>query len=104
MASLGNTSMPGMIDPKITWSPSKAPSGLAVYTGDKFSEWRGSLLSGGLVTQDIRRIILDGENVKSQESLPIGRRVRDVVQGPDGFVYVLTDHKDGELLRLEPEK
>jgi glucose/arabinose dehydrogenase len=99
-----NRSMPGMIDPKVTWSPSKAPSGLAVYTGDKFSEWRGSVLSGGLVTQDIRRIKLDGEMVTGQESIPIGRRVRDVVQGPDGFVYVLTDHKDGELLRLEPEK
>src|SRR5688572_5558283 len=99
-----NRSMPGMIDPKVTWSPSKAPSGLVVYTGDRFSEWRGSVFSGGLVTQDIRRIKLDGDKVVGQESLPIGRRVRDVVQGPDGLIYVLTDHKDGELLRLEPEK
>jgi glucose/arabinose dehydrogenase len=98
------TSLPGMIDPKLTWSPSKAPSGLVVYTGDQFSEWRGSLLSGGLVTQDIRRIKVEGEKVAGQESLPIGGRVRDVAQGPDGFIYVLTDHKDGELLRLEPEK
>lgn len=95
---------PGMVDPKVVWSPSKGPSGLLVYSGDKFPKWKGSILSGGLVTQDIRRLTLDGTRVVSEESLPIGRRVRDIVQGPDGFVYVLTDHKDGELFRLEPEK
>jgi glucose/arabinose dehydrogenase len=96
-----NDSLPGMIDPKFTWSPSKAPSGLAYYTGERFGAWRGDLFSGGLVTQAIHRLKLDGENVTGEEKLAIGRRVRDVVQGPDGLLYVLTDHPDGELLRIE---
>ena len=98
-----NESLPGMEDPKRVWVPSTAASGLVVYTGDKFPRWKGSLLAGGLVSQDVRKLKLDGENVVGEESLPIGRRVRAVLQGPDGFVYVLTDHKDGEIFRLEPE-
>lgn len=99
-----NDSLPSMIDPKFTWSPSKAPSGLAFYTGDRFGAWRGDLFSGGLVTQAVHRLKLDGENVTGEEKLAIGRRVREVVQGPDGLLYVLTDHDDGELLRIEPAK
>ena len=98
------TSLPGMINPKEVWSPSIAPSGLVVYTSQRFPQWRGNLFSGALAAKDIHRITLDGEFVKSQEILPMGRRVRAVVQGPDGLLYVLTDHKDGELLRIEPER
>lgn len=98
-----NVTVAGAVDPKVVWTPAQAPSGLAFYTGDRFPAWKGSLFSGGLVGQEIRRILLDGERVVGQESLPIGRRVRDVVQGPDGLLYVLTDHGDGELLRIEPE-
>jgi len=103
VAKLKSGADKGMVDPKVVWAPSKAPSGLLVYSGQKFPQWRGSILSGGLVTLDIRRITLDGTRAMSEESLPIGRRVRDIVQGPDDLVYVLTDHKDGELFRLEPE-
>ena len=95
---------PEFVDPKVVWIPSKAPSGLCFYTGDAFPEWKGNLLSGALAHQMIKRIVLDGENPTGQESLPLARRVRCVVQGPDGLVYVLTDHKDGELLRIEPVK
>ena len=98
------TSLPGMEDPKLVWVPSIAASGFTGYNGDKFPQWKGSLFAGGLVTQDVRRIKVEGEKITGQESLPIGRRVRAVVQGPDGFLYVLTDHKDGEIFRLEPEK
>jgi aldose sugar dehydrogenase len=95
--------LPETVDPKVVWTPAQAPSGLAFYTGDRFPDWRGSLFSGGLVGQEIRRIRLEGENAVDQESLPIGRRVRYVAEGPDGFLYVLTDERKGELLRIEPE-
>ncbi|WP_199222858.1 PQQ-dependent sugar dehydrogenase [Rhodohalobacter mucosus] len=97
------TSLPGMEDPKVVWTPSQAPSGLMVYTGDAFPEWQGDLFSGGLVGEQVRRIILDGETIVGEEKIPIGRRVRDVKQGPDGFIYVLTAHDDGELIRITPE-
>jgi aldose sugar dehydrogenase len=88
--------------PKVVWTPAQAPSGLMVYTGDRFPDWKGQLLSGGLVTGEIRLIAIDGERVGQQRTLKLERRVRDVKQGPDGNVYVLTDHDDGELFRLEP--
>ncbi len=93
----------GMIDPKVVWTPAIAPSGLALYTGKQFPGWQGDLFAGGLVSQDVRRIDLDDRgNVVSQESIPIGQRVRDVRQSPDGLLYILTDEANGQLLRLEP--
>lgn len=97
------TSAPEMRDPKAVWTPSKAPSGLAFYTGDKLPDWRGDLFSGALVFKEVRRIILDGERVVGEERLPIGRRVRDVRQGPDGYLYLLTDEPSGQLLRILPD-
>jgi aldose sugar dehydrogenase len=97
-------SVEGMVDPKVVWTPAHAPSGLDFYTGERFPQWRGSLFSGGLASKDIRRIALDGNgNVLSQDRLDIGRRVRDVKQGPDGFLYAITDEENGRLLRIEPE-
>ena len=97
------TSLPGMVDPKAIWTPSIAPSGLAVYTGSAFPAWQGNLFAGGLVSQDIRRIELDeAGNVTNEESIPIGQRVRDIRQGPDGLLYILTDERNGQLIRLEP--
>ena len=97
------TSLPGMVDPKAIWTPSIAPSGLAIYTGSAFPAWQGNLFAGGLVSQDIRRIALDKSgNVTNEESISIGQRVRDVRQGPDGLLYVLTDERNGQLIRLEP--
>jgi len=76
-----------------------------VYSGDRYPGWRGSLLSGGLVSKDVRRVELDAQgNAVGQESILVGDRVRDVRQGPDGFVYVLTDEDDGRLLRIEPRR
>jgi len=96
------TTKPGMEDPKVVWTPAQAPSGLTFYTGDQFPEWQGDLFSGGLVGEQVRRIILDGETVIGEESITIGQRVRNVKQGPDGYLYVLTDHEDGQLIRLVP--
>jgi aldose sugar dehydrogenase len=96
-------SRPGMVDPKVYWTPSPAPSGLAFYNGDKVPEWKGKLFSGELVSRDVRRIDLDEKgNVKGQQTINIGQRVRDVRQGPDGFLYVLTDEQNGQLIRLQP--
>jgi glucose/arabinose dehydrogenase len=100
---IGKPSVENMTGPKAVWIPAHAPSGLAFYTGDRFPRWRGSLLSGGLVAQDIRRIALDAEGrVTGQERLSLPWRVRDVKQGPDGHIYALTDEMDGSLLRIEP--
>jgi glucose/arabinose dehydrogenase len=96
------TSRPGVVDPLINWTPSKAPSGLAFYTGDRYPGWQGNLFSGSLVFGQIRRIVLDGAKVVDEEKLTIGNRVRDVRQGPDGYLYVLIDSGEGSLLRIEP--
>ena len=99
---IGQPSVPGMVDPLVVWSPSKAPSGLAFYTGQRYGDWKGSLFSGGLVTRDVRRLLLDEQGrVTGQERLSIGGRVRDVRQGPDGYLYVLTDESNGKVLRIE---
>ncbi|RJG19176.1 PQQ-dependent sugar dehydrogenase [Massilia cavernae] len=103
--AIGKRAVAGMVDPKVAWVPSPAPSGLAYYTGSHFPGWRGSLFSGGLAAMDVRRIALDKDgNVTSQERLDIGKRVRDVRQGPDGYLYLLTDESNGHLLRIEPAK
>jgi len=100
---IGRTSVPGMVDPKVAWVPAHAPSGLVFYSGDKAPAWRGDLFSGGLASQDIRRIRLDANgSVAGQDRLETGVRIRDVRQGPDGFIYALTDERNGRLLRIEP--
>lgn len=99
-----HTSLPDMVDPLVVWMDTKAPSGLAIYRGDVFSDWDGDLLSGGLVTRDIRRLQLNEDGTISGEtSIAVGARVRDVRVGPDGHVYLLTDEFDGQLLRLDPQ-
>jgi glucose/arabinose dehydrogenase len=97
-------SAPGMIDPVLVWMTTSAPSGLAVYTGERFPSWRGDLFSGGLRGQDVRRIRLDqAGRVLGEEAIPVGRRVRDVRQGPDGLLYLLTDDPSGaRIIRVEP--
>lgn len=97
-------SAPGMEQPIHYWDPSIAPSGMAFYTGDVFKKWKGDLLVGALKYRMIVRLTLDGDRVVDQEPLinGIGDRIRDVRQGPDGFIYLLTDSDQGRILRLEP--
>ncbi len=99
-----STSAPGLRDPVLVWTPAIAPSGLAVYDGERYPDWRGDLFAGGLVSRQVHRLRPDPQgSVTPQQEIPIGARVRDVRQGPDGFLYVLTDGAgDGRLLRLEP--
>ncbi|KAA0010015.1 PQQ-dependent sugar dehydrogenase [Billgrantia pellis] len=84
------------------WTPVISPSGMIFYTGDTLPEWQSSMLIGGLSEQGLVRITLEGNEVTDDERIPLGARIRDVEQGPDGLVYVLTDEADGKLMRLEP--
>ena len=100
------TAKAGMEQPATWWPrPSTAPSGMVFYTGDQFPAWRGSLFVGALAGQTLWRLTLTGDQVVARESLLDGRgqRIRDVVQGPDGWLYLLTDSSDGQILRLQPK-
>lgn len=96
------TSRPGLEQPILYWVPSIAPSGMAFYDGELFPNWKGDLFVGALAGQHLRRVVLDGDQVVGQEILlknKIGR-IRDVRNGPDGSIYVLTDHQNGALYKI----
>jgi glucose/arabinose dehydrogenase len=96
---------PGIEPPVHYWVPSIATSGLLFYTGDKFPKWSGNAFVGGLASQQVSRLEMDGNRVVGEEVLLKGvlnQRVRDVEQGPDGYIYLLTDEDNGKLLRVEP--
>jgi len=98
-----DSALPGMEQPVLHWTPSIAPSGLAFYTGDRLPRWRGQLFAGALAGEQLRRIVLQGGRAVHQETLLRGRsRIRAVTDGPDGYLYLLTDGAGGSLLRLEP--
>ncbi len=96
----------GMEQPIHYWVPSIAPSGMAFYTGDRFDKWKGNLFVGSLKFQQLVRLELDAETVTHEERLLSGKlgRIRDVRQGPDGLIYLLTDENNGRLIRLIPSK
>jgi glucose/arabinose dehydrogenase len=99
------TQRPGLEQPVIYWTPSIAPSGLAMYRGEKFPDWKGDLFVGALAFKHLRRVHLDERgNVVNQEELlnDLHWRIRDVRAAPDGYLYVCTDEPDGRVLRLEP--
>ncbi len=93
-----------MAQPLLQWTPSIAPSGMAFYTGERFPAWRGNLFVGALKFQMLVRLQLDGERVVHEERLLDGAlgRIRDVRNGPDGYIYLLTDSAQGRIVRLEP--
>jgi glucose/arabinose dehydrogenase len=98
------TAKPGMAQPVWQWTPSIAPSGMAFYAGNRFPAWRGNLFVGALKGQMLVRLTLDGNRVVREERLLEGLigRIRDVRAGPDGYIYLLTDHSRGRIVRLEP--
>lgn len=98
------TAKPGLEQPVYYWDPSIAPSGMAFYTGDKFPAWRGSILVGALAGRLVSRLETEGNRVTGEERMlrDFGERIRDVRQGPDGYVYLLTDSAQGRLVRLKP--
>jgi len=97
------TSRPNMVDPKLVWTPAIAPSGLILYRGEIFPDWQGNLFVSGLVAKEVIRIKIENNKAVIQETIPIGQRVRDVMEGKDGFIYILTDEQSGQLIRLEPK-
>lgn len=101
----GISSAEGMVDPIYEWTPVIAPSGMAFYSGDAFPEWQGNLFVGGLASTALVRLELDGDSVTHEERLlePMGLRIRDVAQGPDGAIYVATDEANGGILRVAPQ-
>jgi glucose/arabinose dehydrogenase len=102
----GITDKAGMEQPLHYWVPSIAPSGMAFLTSDRYGPaWKGNLFLGSLKFGYLDRIELQGGRVKAEHKLLEDRRarIRDVKQGPDGLLYVLTDESDGKLIRLQPE-
>jgi glucose/arabinose dehydrogenase len=99
-----STSKPGMEQPIRQWTPVIAPSGMAFYTGNLFRKWKNNLFIGGLASETLVRLELDGDKVTKEERLlhDMHQRIRDVRSGPDGALWLLTDSPNGQLLRLTP--
>jgi glucose/arabinose dehydrogenase len=99
------TAKDGIEQPVHYWDPSIAPSGMAFYTGDRYPEWKGSLFVGSLAQRHLARLVLESGKVVKEERIYEGMaRIRDVRQGPDGFLYVLTDENApmGRVMRVTP--
>jgi glucose/arabinose dehydrogenase len=105
------TSRKGFVDPELIWVPSIAVSGMTFYTGDRFPNWKNNLFAGGLQfggirgTGQLQRIVFNEKwQEMRREALlsELRQRIRNVRQGPDGLLYVLTDEDDGAILKLEP--
>jgi glucose/arabinose dehydrogenase len=98
------TAKPGMEQPVYYWDPVIAPSGMTFYTGDAFPNWQGSILIGSLQPGLLVRLTLEDGRVTGEERYlgDLGERIRDVRQGPDGLLYLLTDSSNGRLLRVMP--
>jgi len=101
----GITAKEGMEQPLYYWDPVIAPSGMTFYTGKMFPAWKGSLFIGGLGSTNLVRLTIDGEKVVGEERLltdlqPKRERIRDVRQGPEGALYLLTDNAEGRILKL----
>lgn len=95
---------PGMEQPLYQWTPSIAPAGMSFYSGGKIPAWKGNLFIGSLKFETLHRLELDGERVTHEEAMlkPLGENIRDVREGPDGFLYIATDSARGRIFRLEP--
>lgn len=99
------THVDGTEQPHYYWVPSIAISNMIFYTGDQFPAWHGDLLVAALKGSHVARLDLEGERVMHEETLfagDIGQRVRDIEQGPDGYIYLLTDDRSGRLIQIKP--
>lgn len=99
-----STQGPGMEQPVYYWDPVISPSGMTIYSGELFPEWRGNFFIGGLSSRALVRLVVEGDRVVGEERLltDLRARIREVVQGPDGALYLLTDASNGKLLKLTP--
>jgi len=100
------TAREGMEQPVYYWDPVIAPSGAQWYSGNAFPAWRGNLFVGGMKDKKLVRLVVTGNRVTGEEHLLMerGQRVRDVRQGPDGLLYIVTDQANGELWRISPRR
>jgi aldose sugar dehydrogenase len=98
------TQAPGMEQPVYYWDPVISPSGMVVYSGELFPEWRGNFFVGGLSSRALVRLVVEGDRVVGEERLltHLNARIREVVQGPEGALYLLTDASNGRLLKVTP--
>jgi aldose sugar dehydrogenase len=93
---------PGVVSPVNVFDETVAPSGMAFVTGDLFTEWQGDMIIGGLAAEGVVRLSIAEGEVVDEEWIEIGRRIRDVQLHEDGSLWLLTEHEDGEVLRLIP--
>jgi glucose/arabinose dehydrogenase len=93
---------PEFAAPTFYWHPAISPSGMTFYTGKLFPDWSGNAFIGGLSSETLLRLQIKADKVAAEERIAVQRRVRDVIQGPDGAVFLLSDGPKGELLRLTP--
>jgi glucose/arabinose dehydrogenase len=100
------TQAAGMEQPVYYWDPVISPSGMVIYSGGLFPEWRGNVFVGGLSGKALVRLVMNGDRVVGEERLLTDRdaRIREVVQGPDGALYLLTDAENGSLLKITPRR
>ncbi len=99
------TTKAGMEQPLYYWNPSIAPSGMAFVTSDIYPGWKGNLLVGALAHERVARLTLTGNRIVREDEFlgDLGERIRDVRQGPDGYIYLLTDNDKGRVLKLVPK-
>ncbi|HZV37406.1 MAG TPA: PQQ-dependent sugar dehydrogenase, partial [Pseudoxanthomonas sp.] len=90
--------------PLVSWTPVISPSSTIIYSGDKFPAWRGNALISGLSSQALVRVQIDGDSAREVERFDMGQRIRQVVQGPDGDLWLIEDGPDARLLRLSPKR
>ena len=95
---------PEFTPPVKEWTPVISPSGMMFYTGSMFPKWKNQAFIGGLSSKALVRVELDGDKFKADERIDMKRRIRDVIEAPDGAILVLSDGANGELLRLTPAK
>ena len=101
----GITTKEGMEQPTYYWDPVIAPSGMVFYTGNLFPAWKGNVFIGSLIGEYVQRVVFNLRGLPTRRDPLIGelsQRIRDIQQGPDGLLYVLTDEEEGALLRFEP--
>ncbi len=101
----GITAKDGLVQPIYYWDPVIAPSGMAFYTGSLFPAWKGNLFVGAMKGMHVARLTMDGTKVTGEERMftELGARIRDVIQGPDGALYISTDENDGKVVRVTPK-
>jgi glucose/arabinose dehydrogenase len=95
---------PEFAAPKAYWVPSIAPAGLIIYSGSLLPDWKGNGFIGGLASKALIRIEFEGDKAREAERFDMGKRIREVEQGPDGAIWLLEDEKGGRLLKLTPKR